>query len=35
MKKKAPVALLLATIVAVLFLHIEWKTTENGSLLEL
>ena len=33
MKKKAPVSLLLATIVAVLFLHIEWKTTENGSLL--
>ena len=35
MKKKAPVALLLATLVAVLFLHIEWITTENGTLLVL
>ena len=33
MKKKASVTLLLLTLIAVLFLHIEWKTTENGALL--
>lgn len=33
MKKKAPVALLFATLVAVFFLHIELSTTENGTLL--
>ena len=33
MKKKASVALLFVTLVAVLFLHIELMTTENGALL--
>ena len=33
MKKKASVALLFLTLVAVLFLHIELVTTENGALL--
>lgn len=33
MKRKAPVALLLATLIAVLFLHVEWTVSENGTLL--
>ena len=33
MKKKALVALLSASLVAVFFLHIEWTSTENGILL--
>lgn len=32
MKKKAPIALLLATLIAVLFLHIELTATSNGTL---
>lgn len=33
MNKKAQLALLLSTLIAVLFLHIEWVTNENGTLL--
>jgi hypothetical protein len=33
MKKKAPAALLMATLIAVFFLHIGLATTENGTLL--
>lgn len=33
MQKKAPAALLMATLIAVFFLHIGLTTTENGTLL--